>query len=109
VDGDGSNNCCIIPEYYDLYRKVQKNLNAPGGFSTAASAPPKVIQPDRYSFIIISAPGRSGGTGTVPSVNVPVFHILFKGTLQSQKIPSNPLNMIHLPGFPTISKIKDLS
>ncbi|MDD1688268.1 MAG: hypothetical protein LUO90_01725, partial [Methanoregula sp.] len=71
--------------------------------------PPKVIHPDRYSFIIISAPGMSGGTGTVPSVNVSVFHILFKGILQSQKIPSNPLNMIHLPASLEISKIKDLS
>jgi hypothetical protein len=61
VDGDGSNNCCIIPEYYDIYRKFQKNLYAHGGFTPAASAHPNVIHPDRYSFIIISAAGEVWG------------------------------------------------
>ena len=62
-------------------------LNAQGGFTPAAVAPPHAITPEQVLRHHRSAQGRHGGTGTCPllhSYQHPEFHLNGKGILQSQ-------------------------
>ena len=63
-------------------------LNAQGGSTPAAVAPPNAIAPEQVTRHHRKAQERYGGTGTVPpsSYRHFVFHIIAKGILPSRKI-----------------------
>ena len=57
---------------------LDNKLNAYGGFTPAALAPPKMrYHLIRYCVIIAKAQGRFGGTDTVPPVILPVLCISY--------------------------------
>jgi len=81
-----------IPAYYHKLRNfgslemVNSRINAHGGFTHAAMAPPNAIDHERYYVIITQRGGGMRGQARSPlsSYQCFVFHIIAKTFLQTQ-------------------------
>jgi hypothetical protein len=65
---------------------LNNKVNAQQGFHPHACGSPQMrYHPNRYCVVIALSAGRYGGTGTVPSILVPVLliHILIKGIFRA--------------------------
>ena len=93
IPGPGSRECITdIPAYYHKLRNfgslemVHHRINAHGGFTPAAMAPPNAIDPERVLRHPRSARGRHEGTGTVTSFIIPVLRISY----HSKNVSTDP-------------------
>ena len=72
---------------------LNKKLNAQQGFHPRrVSSLHNAIPPNRYYVIIALSAGTVWGTGTVPSVILPVLRISFHGKRKSQDPKNLPLS-----------------